>query len=119
MADFIKSKGKEMENSNNDYKVIVDGELILHLRYFLDYFELIFGDGDWAATQSNLQDDANLISPTGTFLNPGVDDESNNWHNRGRFLAVYRELKEMLNKQKFTIGKISPCPHHYDDPDKT
>lgn len=118
MADFIKSK-ENMKDSINDYKVIVDGKLILQLKAFLDSFELIFGDGDWSATQCNLQDDANLISPTGTFLNPGVNDESNNWHNRGSFLAVYRELKEVINKQKFTIVKISPCPHHHDDSDKT
>jgi len=118
MADFIKSK-ENMKNSNNDYKVIVDGKLILQLQAFLDSFEVVFGDADWETTRCNLQDDVNLISPTGTFLNPSVDDESNNWHNRGNFLAVYRGLKEMLNEQKFTIGKISPCPHQHDDPDKT
>jgi len=66
------------------------------LQYFLERFELVFHN-DWSMSQGCLQDTDNLyISENGTFLNPQVDDESNNWANRGSLLASYRRLKETL-----------------------
>ena len=118
MEDFIMTREnmKEvMSDSFSDYKVIIEGKLLLQLQSFLDSFELVFGEGDWPTTQCNLKDDVHLISPNGTFINPGVDDESNNWSNRGYLLAVYRGLKDMLDKGKFPIVKTSPCPHKHDD----
>lgn len=39
-----------------------------------------------------------LIKDSGTFLQPDVSDESNNWGNRGSLLAAYRHLVEVLEK---------------------
>ena len=59
---------------------------------FLHLFELVFDD-DWTMTKECLADPTHLIAEDGTFLDPQVPDESNNWHNRGVLLAAYRELR--------------------------
>lgn len=62
---------------------------------FLANFELVF-DGDWTMTKECLADPTHLISDDGTFLDPQVADESNNWHNRGALLQSYRELRAAI-----------------------
>lgn len=75
--------------------------LLCALGEFMDAFELVFG-GDWeyskfaigcphecAGTNYN-------FGPGGTFLAPGVEDESNNWFNRGYLLHSYRKLRKEL-----------------------
>lgn len=79
---------------------------------FLDKFELVFGDADWPITLANLQADAKyLIDPNGTFIDPGVTDESNNWHNRGSLLAAYRRLKAVLVQPAYGVIELHPCGH--------
>lgn len=75
--------------------VLVDARA---LHDFLDTFELVFGDTDWPCTSGVLRDEGlkYMIDPNGTFLEPGVPDESNNWWNRGALLASYRRLKTAL-----------------------
>jgi len=93
----------------------------------LDKFELVFG-ADWETTLANLRaldrlerrrkslsarktislDDLRVlmchptrrfpIAPSGTFLEPGLADESSNWANRGALLCSYRTLKALLQK---------------------
>ena len=65
-----------------------DPDEVLH--DFLDHFYLLFHQ-DWEFAR-DLCADPWYVAPTGTFLNPGVDDESNNWANRGAFLAAWRRL---------------------------
>jgi len=66
------------------------------LQDFLEHFESVF-QNDWYVSKGCLQDADNIyISENGTFLNPQVDDESNNWANRGALLASYRRLKTAL-----------------------
>ena len=65
---------------------------------FLDAFELVF-DADWQMTKDCLADPTHLISNEGTFLNPQVADEANNWHNRGALLAAYRNLRKMVPRR--------------------
>lgn len=36
-----------------------------------------------------------IVSKDGTFLNPKVEDETEDWGNRGRLLELYRELKKL------------------------
>ncbi len=68
------------------------------LANFLQSFELVF-ENDWEVSLNNLQDTNHFyIAESGTFLNPEVYDESNNWGNRGGLLANYRELIKALNK---------------------
>lgn len=65
------------------------------VRTFLDRFELVF-DNDWDMTKDCIAS-GGMISPKGTFLDPAVGDESNNWANRGSLLNSYRSLKALLN----------------------
>ncbi len=39
-----------------------------------------------------------IISEEGTFLNPMVDDEIDDWGNRGNLLQQYRILKKILKE---------------------
>lgn len=66
-----------LESSNMD-------ELLSALNQFVSFFELVF-DADWEMTKGCMEDSDHFI--IGTFIHPMVDDESNNWGNRGAFLA--------------------------------
>lgn len=78
--------------------------VLVKLQQFLELFEAMFGACDWSVTLANLQDDTgNLIDPRGTFLVPGVADESSNWANRGALLGAYRELNSELAKGQFSV----------------
>lgn len=70
-------------------------ELLKKLTDFLLDFEQVF-DNDWFHTQACLSDDfqKHFIKndSSSTFLHPHVNDESNDWGNRGRLLASYRAL---------------------------
>jgi len=63
---------------------------------FITNFELVF-DNDWEMTQSCIAN-GDLIGNNGTFINPDVSDESNNWGNRGALLDIYRHLLEVMDK---------------------
>lgn len=90
--------------------LLTSTEFISALGDFIDCFELVFGETDWPATLENLQDEAKyFVDPNGTFLEPGVRDESANWWNRGSLLASYRRLKVMLEKKHFNFVMVHPC----------
>ena len=76
----------------------MNDELKNLLTEFMSSFELVFGN-DWEVSKSRLCGDFDFIAPDGTFLSPGVDDESNNWANRGHLLDVYRRLVAGMKKQ--------------------
>ena len=70
------------------------------LAKFVDAFEQVF-DKDWAYTKQNLgiwdrpsgiddEDSIPFISTKGTFLNPKVEDETENWGHRAMLLNEYR-----------------------------
>lgn len=84
---------------------------------FLESFEEVF-DRDWAYTKEMLGIAAEveteeqkqalqqmgletiyLISPDGTFINPKIDDETEDWGNRGKLLKAYRKLKKLMDKE--------------------
>lgn len=69
---------------------------------FLSAFEAIF-DMDWAHTKGCLSDNEFFISSNGTFINPNVDDEGNNWGNRPFLLNSYRELIAYIEKHEVDI----------------
>ena len=79
---------------------------------FISLFEEVF-DKDWSYSKEMMGisdtteeqkrnakelglESIEIISTKGTFLNPKVDDEIENWGNRGALLNKYRELKELL-----------------------
>ncbi len=91
---------------------VMDDKLKASLERFLESFETVF-DKDWSYTKEKLgiyntlsEQDENAadeeddiiytISPDGTFLNPKVDDETEDWGSRGELLSAYRQLKELL-----------------------
>ena len=90
----------------------MDDKLKTSIERFLKAFEAVF-DKDWAYTKEMLGatnetkeqaenaksaglEPIHIISPEGTFLNPKVDDETEDWGYRGELLLAYRELKELL-----------------------
>lgn len=69
---------------------------------FLSAYYLIF-ETDWAHTKSCLENSEFFISSSGTFINPGVEDESNNWGNRATLLSAYRKLVEYIENNDIDI----------------
>lgn len=80
---------------------------------FLNAFEDVF-DSDWVYTKRMLgiQDTTEeqrqavaalgleaipVVADDGTFLHPGIDDEVEDWGNRGRLLSAYRALKNIVS----------------------
>ena len=71
----------------------MDKELLDASAEFLRYFELVF-DNDWSHTKFMVREREHFIK--GTFVNPDVEDEENDWSNRARILEAYRHLKALL-----------------------
>lgn len=46
------------------------------------------------------QESIDIIASHGTFIDPKVEDETEDWGNRGALLAKYRELKKILDSSK-------------------
>jgi len=69
---------------------------------FLTAFDVIFNI-DWEHTKMCLEDSQHFISPTGTFVEPRVDDESNNWGNRPFLLETYRKLVNYIDANNIDI----------------
>jgi len=76
------------------------------IREFLDAFEEVF-DRDWTYTKRMLgiRDETEeqkrletipIIADDGTFVHPKVEDEVEDWGNRARLLAAYRELRKEI-----------------------
>lgn len=70
------------------------GEALLDL---VQSMALVF-DLNWEMTSGQLEAPHLpwVIAAGGTFLRPNVEDESNNWANRGALLAAYRRAVEVL-----------------------
>lgn len=81
-------------------------ELETAISNFVTSFELVF-DNDWQVTKNCITDQY-FIKEGYTFIEPGVNDESSNWWNRGSLLSAYRDLVEVLEKNNiphFLDGK--------------
>lgn len=100
MADFAMSAGCKRV-------MIVSPEFVSALAEFLRCFDAVFGD-DWPVTMDNMQSEY-LIHPDGTFLEPGVRDESANWWNRGSLLVAYRRLLAVMDAKEFGAVELHPC----------
>lgn len=66
---------------------------------FMISFELVF-DSDWDFTESCIEDGSYI---NGTFIDPQVEDERNNWGNRGGLLKAYRALVDYIKKNGIDI----------------
>lgn len=69
-------------------------------------FELVF-DNDWHMTKDCITNAKYYIEDNGTFLQPNVIDEHDNWSNRGNLLAAYRHLVEVLKKNNIPYSICS------------
>lgn len=78
-------------------------ELLATAETFLSSFELVFHH-DWDMTKSCMEESGSFISATGTFVRPEVDDESNNWANRGSLLGDYRELRHCMLRMRRSVN---------------
>lgn len=84
-----------------------DREFVEAIAEFVDHFELVF-DNDWDMTRSVLAEPKHFIDPDGTFLEPRMDDESNNWANRGALLTSYRRLKPLVAARRSSKPLLEP-----------
>lgn len=82
--------------------MLKDQEIVELASEFLERFRLVF-EYDWEFTQATLQipAESHFIAAGGTFINPGISDESNNWANRGALLSTYRRLDAVLPTKVF------------------
>ncbi len=89
-------------------------ELKETINEFIITFEQVF-DKDWNYTKEQLGiaeetqeqkqntieagfESIFFISPGGTFLNPKVEDETEDWGYRGKLLIEYRKLKKLISE---------------------
>jgi hypothetical protein len=79
-----------------------DPELIEALRGFVGAFEVLFHhDWDYAKTMIGDEEEG------GTFLKPGLKDETEDWGARGELLEKYRTLKSLMDARGMT-SDINP-----------
>ncbi len=71
-------------------------ELETTLKEFMQDFDLVFSE-DWEITVTHITHE-DYIQKDGTFLDPKVDDASNNWANRGALLESYGKLTELMRR---------------------
>jgi len=64
--------------------------------------DLVF-DHDWDFTKSALEGIDSFVSADGTFLEPNVADERDNWGNRGGLLDAYREVNAFIREHDFDL----------------
>lgn len=84
----------EYNNSNNSVKNESAEEYNLLVYDFLKSFFFVF-DKDWEYSKGIIKIEDHLVSDDGTFIDPRVDDEGNNWGNRKALLDSYRELMKL------------------------
>lgn len=77
-------------------------ELNTLISNFLLGFDAVFDD-DWEHTKLCLEESRYYINKDGTFINPKVQDEENNWANRGALLTSYRRLVEYIEAHEIDI----------------
>ena len=88
--NFLKAdKSKLKEDESHQLNTLVSN--------FLSMFNTVFQD-DWNHTILSLDPEwlKYYIAPDATFINPKVEDEQNNWGNRGTLLSSYRELVSFI-----------------------
>ena len=111
MANQISLEDFNMTMATQQKVLFTNPEFLSALMGFWIRFEAVFGEADWEMTRDVLTCDMleHYIHPNGTFLEPGVEDESNNWGNRGSLLSSYRILKRQLELHQFIVTEIHPC----------
>ena len=122
--DIIYNKTPKRQRMKKAQKHIRPGKNLAELRKllnayhdFLDAFEMVF-HLDWETTRGNICKDF-YISPSGTFIEPGFSDEANNWAERGRLLACYRDIKALLGERQIQSAILRDAAQEPSEPDAT
>jgi hypothetical protein len=84
-------------------------EITEPLEQFIFGLETVFHE-DWGMTRDCLSGPNPLISAKGTFLYPNVEDQSDNWGNRGGFLHRYRAVKRAFRAAGYVVTDYG-CEH--------
>ena len=71
-----------------------DKELLTALQEFIGAFEVLFHH-DWAYARTMIGDEEEGC----TFLEPGLEDETEDWGARGELLEKYRNIKAVMKKK--------------------
>lgn len=101
----IANMGKALLGTSKTNAIVcIDGDLLPVLRKFLAAFDTVFG-ADWDFTKYQI---TRMENPE-TFLEPGVDVESDDWQNRKALLKFHHELLAELSKRQFKIIACT-CP---------
>lgn len=77
----------------NDFPMQQQEELQRTLSEFVGAFEVVFRY-DWEYTKTMIGDE----EAGATFIEPGLEDETNDWGARGALLEKYRLLVEAMKK---------------------
>jgi hypothetical protein len=72
----------------------MEDEFTVAVREFVGAFEVVFRY-DWQYTRAMIGDEA----PSGTFIEPGIEDETEDWGARGALLEKYRRLMAVMQAQ--------------------
>jgi hypothetical protein len=76
---------------------MADAELEVALAHFAYAFEQVFHH-DWDYSLGAICG-AGWIAHDGTFLEPKVEDEVDDWGHRGMLLIAYRELQAIMKRR--------------------
>jgi hypothetical protein len=90
-----------------------DEELQRLFGKFIKYFEIVF-HYDWEYSKMMIDD----VKENHTFINPGIEDESEDWHARGQLLESYRELKKEMKAKNIEPDIGVFWKEHMNDDDK-
>ncbi len=86
-----------------------DEKLDKAMSRFVSMFEFVFGSTDWEYTKLCLKEPDSFVDPQGTFINPLVEDEGNNWSARSALLEAYRDVVEAMNTARvYQIDQEQP-----------
>lgn len=87
----------------SDSSIQQQEELQQALSEFVGAFEVVFRY-DWEYSKSMIGDEADGA----TFIEPGLEDETEDWGARGALLEKYRKLVEVMKKND--LSPIFPFP---------
>lgn len=87
MVDGLR-QGDIADDDGREFRSLVES--------FMCSVNVVFGT-DWDKTLGCITA-PHFIRAMGSFLEPGVEDESSNWWNRGAFLSTFRRLQDYMRQ---------------------
>lgn len=106
LARFI-AKSKKLNMNDKVDSPLLSRRFLDLFTEFIEGFIIVFDD-DWNYTREILKDPEIFdyyISPEGSFLSPQIDDEYNNWKNRGALLESFRKMKDFFKEHRVELPR--------------